>query len=140
MGAVAPERDAAVLEVGGGASARASGVTLRQGDIGALDLGRSMDFWHDRAVFHFLTAEEDRAAYLGTLRRTLRTGGHVLLATFALDGPEKCSGLPVARYSPQTLGETLGEGYRLVRSLARTHVTPARKDQRFTYAVFRREG
>ncbi len=119
---------------------RASGVSFRQGDVCALDLDRSMDVWHDRAVFHFLTAKEDRAAYLRTLSKTLRPGGHVLFATFALDGPEKCSGLPVARYSPETLSETLGESYRLVRSLARTHVTPTRKDQRFTYAVFQREG
>jgi len=94
--------------------------------------------WHDRAVFHFLTAKADRAAYLGTLGATLRPGGHVVLATFALDGPEACSGLPVQRYSAETLGETLGPGYQPVRSLDRTHVTPAQKTQRFTYAVFQR--
>ena len=118
---------------------RASGVTFHQGDARTLELDRPVDLWHDRAVFHFLTAEEDRAHYLETLWKTLRPGGHVVLATFALDGPEKCSGLPVQRYSPQTLGQTLGDGYRLVRSLDRTHVTPAKKEQRFTYAVFRRE-
>ena len=118
---------------------RASGVSFHQGDVRTLKLDRPVDLWHDRAVFHFLTAEEDRAHYLETLRKTLRPGGHVVLATFGLDGPEKCSGLPVQRYSPQTLGQTLGDGYRLVRSLDRTHVTPAKKEQRFTYAVFCRE-
>ena len=118
---------------------RASRVSFHQGDARALKLDRPVDVWHDRAVFHFLTAEEDRSRYLETLRATLRPGGHVVLATFALDGPEKCSGLPVQRYSPQTLGQALGDGYRLVRSLDRTHVTPAKKEQRFTYAVFRRD-
>lgn len=118
---------------------RASGVSFRQGDVRALELGRPVDVWHDRAVFHFLTTEEDRASYHETLARTLRPGGHVVLATFALDGPEKCSGLPVQRYSPETLGQTLGDGYHLVRSLDHAHVTPAQKEQRFTYAAFRRE-
>ncbi len=118
---------------------RASRVSFRQGDVRALNLGRRVDLWHDRAVFHFLTTEMDRSAYLDTLRRTLRPGGHVVLATFALDGPERCSGLPVQRYSAETLGQTLGDGHRLVRSLERTHVTPAQKEQRFTYAAFRRE-
>lgn len=117
---------------------RAAGVSFRQGDARALELDRTVALWHDRAVFHFLTAEEDRAAYLNALDATLRPGGHVVLATFALDGPEKCSGLPVQRYSPETLGETLGPGYQLVRSLDHTHVTPTQKEQRFTYAVFQR--
>lgn len=119
--------------------ARASEVSLRQADVRALRLGQPVDLWHDRAVFHFLTVEDDRVAYLESLQQTLRPGGHVVLATFALDGPEKCSGLPVQRYSAETLGQTLGGGYRLVRSLARVHVTPATKEQRFTYGVFRRE-
>jgi len=118
---------------------RAAGLALQQGDVRALRLERLVDVWHDRAVFHFLTAEEDRVAYLETLAATLRIGGHAVLATFAFDGPDLCSALPVQRYSPDTLAETLGAGYRLVRSLQRTHVTPKQKDQRFTYAVFRRE-
>jgi len=119
--------------------ARALGVRFHQGDARTLELDRAVDLWHDRAVFHFLTAAEDRTAYLETLGKTLRPGGHVVLATFALDGPDKCSGLPVQRYSPETLGQTLGDDYRLVRSLDHTHVTPAKKEQRFTYAVFQRK-
>jgi SAM-dependent methyltransferase len=118
---------------------RASEVGLRQGDARTLRLTHPVDLWHDRAVFHFLTAEKDRVAYLESLRQALRPGGHVVLATFALDGPERCSGLPVQRYSPETLGQALGGDYRLVRSLERVHVTPARKEQRFTFAAFRRE-
>jgi SAM-dependent methyltransferase len=118
---------------------RASAVTFRQGDARVLTLDRAVDLWHDRAVFHFLTAAEDRSAYLESLRQALRPRGHVVFATFALDGPEKCSGLPVQRYSAETLGRTLGDDYRLVRSLDRTHVTPTKKEQRFTYAAFQRE-
>jgi SAM-dependent methyltransferase len=129
----------ALARVKGRLGERGSGVRFVQGDARRLELDRVVDLWHDRAVFHFLTAEEDRAAYLDTVGRTLRPGGHVVLATFALDGPEKCSGLPVQRYSSETLGQTLGDGYRLVRSLDRTHVTPTKKEQRFTYAVFQRE-
>jgi SAM-dependent methyltransferase len=117
---------------------RASGVAFRQGDARGLKLDRPVDLWHDRAVFHFLTAEEDRVAYLESLRQALRPGGHAVFATFALDGPEKCSGLPVRRYSAETLARTLGDDYQLVRSRDRTHVTPTNKEQRFTYAVFQR--
>jgi SAM-dependent methyltransferase len=130
--------EGALAKVKGRLGERASGVRFVQGDARHLTLDRPVDLWHDRAVFHFLTEDEDRAAYLDTVGRTLRPGGHAVLATFALDGPEKCSGLPVQRYSPQTLGETLGEGYRLVRSLDHTHVTPTKKEQRFTYAAFQR--
>jgi ubiquinone/menaquinone biosynthesis C-methylase UbiE len=131
--------EGALAKVKGRLGERASGVRFVQGDARHLQLDGRIDLWHDRAVFHFLTAAEDRAAYLDTVGRTLRPGGHVVLATFALDGPETCSGLSVQRYSPRTLGEALGEGYRLVRSLERTHVTPTKKEQRFTYAVFRWE-
>lgn len=117
---------------------RASRVAFRQGDARSLRLERPVDLWHDRAVFHFLTDEGDRFHYLESLGQALRPGGHAVFATFALDGPEKCSGLPVQRYSAETLGQTLGDGYRLVQSLDRTHVTPTKKEQRFTYAVFQR--
>ncbi len=130
--------DGALAKVRERLGPRASGVRFHHGDARTLELDRPVDLWHDRAVFHFLTAEEDRSAYLETLERTVRPGGHVVLATFALDGPDKCSGLPVQRYSAETLGRTLGDGYRLVRSLDRTHLTPTKKEQRFTYAVFQR--
>src|SRR5437870_4768946 len=69
---------------------------------------RAYDIWHDRAAFHFLTDADDRAAYIARLKRGLKIGGHAVIATFALDGPEKCSGLPVARYDSASLGRTLG--------------------------------
>ena len=98
----------------------------------------SVDLWHDRAVFHFLTTPEDKRAYVENMTQALRAGGHAVIATFALEGPPKCSGLEVSRYSPATLAETLGGGFELLRSAARTHTTPAGREQRFTYTLFRK--
>jgi len=98
----------------------------------------SVDLWHDRAVFHFLTTADDKRAYVENMGQALRAGGHAVIATFALDGPPKCSGLEVARYSPSTLAQALGGGFELLRSAERTHTTPAGRDQRFTYTLFRK--
>jgi SAM-dependent methyltransferase len=95
------------------------------------------DVWHDRAAFHFLTDEADRAAYVARLRRALRIGGHAIIATFALDGPERCSGLAVVRYSPDSLRQTLGSDFSLVASRAHTHATPWGSTQSFQFSAFR---
>jgi SAM-dependent methyltransferase len=97
-----------------------------------------VDIWHDRAVFHFLTTPDARARYVEHLVATLKPGGSAVVATFALDGPEKCSGLPVARYSPETLAETLGSQLTLVESIAWRHATPFGTAQSFQYSIFRR--
>lgn len=94
--------------------------------------------WHDRAVFHFLTEAEDRAAYVAQLERCVRVGGHVLIATFAEDGPTKCSGLPVVRYSPEMLRAELGEDFHLVETERELHPTPMGTSQSFLYCVFRK--
>jgi SAM-dependent methyltransferase len=96
------------------------------------------DVWHDRAVFHFLTEPAARAAYVDLLVKTVPVGGHAIIATFALDGPEKCSGLPVCRYDGAALASELGERLALLRSLPETHLTPWGKPQSFQYGVFRR--
>ena len=98
----------------------------------------SVDVWHDRAVFHFLTNPADQRAYVDNMAGALRPGGHAVIATFALDGPSKCSGLDVARYSAATLARTLGDGFELLRSTQRTHITPAAREQQFTYTLFRK--
>ena len=98
---------------------------------------RSYDIWHDRAAFHFLTEDRDRAAYVATLRRSLRNDGHVIIGTFALDGPEKCSGLPVARHDAATLGKELGVGFALVDTRREEHTTPWGSTQRFQFSTFR---
>jgi ubiquinone/menaquinone biosynthesis C-methylase UbiE len=98
----------------------------------------SVDLWHDRAVFHFLTTPTDRRAYVEQMSRALRAGGHAVIATFALEGPAQCSGLAVSRYSAATLAYELGPGFELLDSTERTHVTPSNREQRFTYTLFRK--
>ena len=85
---------------------------------------KPMDIWHDRAVFHFLIDPGDREQYVRHLREVLKQNGTAIIATFAIDGPSMCSGLPVARYSPETLAAELGEGFRLVESVPHLHRTP----------------
>jgi SAM-dependent methyltransferase len=99
---------------------------------------QSYDLWHDRAAFHFLTDAADRTAYVECLRETLRPGGHAIIATFALDGPERCSGLPVVRYDAAGLGNVLGSAFSLVETRRHDHQTPMESTQRFQFSVFRR--
>ncbi|QNI31481.1 class I SAM-dependent methyltransferase [Alloacidobacterium dinghuense] len=94
------------------------------------------DIWHDRAVFHFLTSEADRAAYIRQAIHALKPGGHVILATFALSGPARCSGLEVVRYSSQSLAQQLGESFRLIESTEELHETPTGAVQPFVYSRF----
>lgn len=90
--------------------------------------------WHDRAAFHFLIEEEDRARYRDVLSSALAPGGQAIIATFALDGPERCSGLPVRRYSAESIARELGDGFRLVESASDDHLTPSGATQRFVFA------
>lgn len=94
--------------------------------------------WHDRAVFHFLVDEADRHGYLRALDRGLTPGGFAVFATFALSGPERCSGLPVRRYSAATLQATLGAGHELIKTTPETHTTPAGNRQDFLWCLFRK--
>jgi len=96
--------------------------------------------WHDRAVFHFLTWPEDRARYLAQARRSVREGGFVILATFAPDGPDKCSGLPVCRYDADALAAEFADGFTRIADSLETHHTPFATEQNFTYLVLRRVG
>jgi SAM-dependent methyltransferase len=95
-----------------------------------------VDIWHDRAVFHFLTNPVDREAYRRHLRTSVRPGGAVIVATFAPDGPARCSGLPVVRYSPESLAQELGSPLRLVQCLSDRHLTPSGAEQAFQYSRF----
>jgi ubiquinone/menaquinone biosynthesis C-methylase UbiE len=99
---------------------------------------RSYEIWHDRAAFHFLTQAVQRAAYLDRLHAALKPGGHAIIATFAPDGPERCSGLPVMRYDPAGLAEMLGPAFRLVDSRRHTHTTPWGSTQAFQFSLLRR--
>jgi SAM-dependent methyltransferase len=96
------------------------------------------DVWHDRAVFHFLTDEADRRAYAAAMAAALPPGGHAIIGTFALDGPERCSGLPVRRYEPKTLAAEFAAAFVLESEQAEEHVTPGGKVQKFQFSVLRR--
>jgi SAM-dependent methyltransferase len=107
-------------------------------DVTGWEPFQAYDVWHDRAAFHFLTEPEDRAAYVRRVLQAVRPGDHVIIGTFAVDGPERCSGLPVVRYSAASLGQTLGPSFELVESRMHTHHTPGGMVQRFHFSRFRR--
>lgn len=112
-----------------------------EGDITRADLPvHRFDVWHDRAVFHFLTDPADRHAYVEQVMRTVRPGGHVIVATFAQDGPEKCSGLPVMRYRPEELHAEFGDAFLLVGHEGEAHPTPVGRVQQFVYCYCRKMG
>jgi ubiquinone/menaquinone biosynthesis C-methylase UbiE len=96
--------------------------------------------WHDRAVFHFLTGAADRERYVGQARRAVRSGGHVIVASFGPDGPERCSGLEVVRYTPDAMHAEFGADFRLLDSLREEHETPWGSTQAFVYCLCRVEG
>ncbi|MBR1125396.1 methyltransferase domain-containing protein [Bradyrhizobium lablabi] len=96
------------------------------------------DLWHDRAAFHFLTEPADQIAYAERVKRAVNAGGHVIIGTFAPDGPEKCSGLPVVRHDAASLSGVLGPDFELVDTRRHDHVTPWGSVQRFQFSTFRR--
>lgn len=161
-----PDRDAAIIDIGGGEATlvddllargyrqlsvldispaaidvakqrlgnRATQVTWLAADVLQASLPQQhFDLWHDRALFHFLTTAEQRAAYVHQLIRTLKPGGHVVIATFGPQGPERCSGLEVVRYDAASLQLALGSRFELINSLPELHHTPFGTTQSFTY-------
>jgi SAM-dependent methyltransferase len=166
--AVGVPRDAAVIDVGGGASALvdhlltrgcvdlsvldisaaalaisrgrlgdAEKVQLLHADIVSWQPVRRYDLWHDRAVFHFLVEAADQQRYLNVLRSAVRPGGYAIIATFAPDGPERCSGLPVARYGADDLGLLLDDAFEIVEVRGEQHITPTGIRQSFTWVAAR---
>ncbi len=105
-------------------------------DVTTWQSSEQYDLWHDRAAFHFLTDEEDRKAYVSRLTSTLHDGGQVIIGTFALNGPERCSGLPVQRYDAATLAAVLGPRFRLLASDDEEHRTPWGSSQMFQFNRF----
>jgi SAM-dependent methyltransferase len=98
---------------------------------------RAFDFWHDRAVFHFLRDPQARADYVDTVRRSVKPGGHIVVATFGPHGPEKCSGLDVLRFTPETLHAEFGGDFAKVGSTTEMHTTPWGSEQEFVYCYCR---
>ena len=112
-------------------------VTWIDGDVRTAELPEvAFDVWHDRAVFHFLTEEADRQLYVAQARRAVRPGGHLIVATFADDGPTRCSGLPVTRYSAGELSEEFGDAFQLIDTVRELHVTPSGAQQSFIYCLW----
>ena len=132
---------AALLEAKSRLGDTAATVNWIEGDILDIELPHAAyDVWHDRAVFHFLTDPADRRRYVAQVLRSVRPGGHVLVATFDVDGPERCSGLQVARYSPEELHAQFGRPFRLLRSVHENHTTPTGATQKFVYCLCSVEG
>ena len=96
------------------------------------------DLWHDRAAYHFLTDVDDQQHYWDLVRAHLKPGGTLIIATFAEDGPEMCSGLPIQRYSPEELIAAMGEGFEVLDTSRHTHVTPSGTEQKFVWLVAKR--
>jgi SAM-dependent methyltransferase len=117
---------------------QASRVHFVHHDVLTWEPDRHYDVLHDRAVFHFVTNADERAQYVALAARALRSGGALVIATFANDGPTHCSGLPVSRYSPEDLAGTFSEGFSLVADEREDHITPTGVVQPFTWAVLRR--
>jgi SAM-dependent methyltransferase len=119
--------------------ARASTVKWIAADITRADfLPFEYDVWHDRAVFHFLASAEDRDSYVSAVLKAVKRGGHVIVATFAEDGPDHCSGLPVMRYSADALHSEFGASFELVAHEKEAHETPRGVIQQFVYCYCRK--
>jgi SAM-dependent methyltransferase len=167
---VAPDLDAQIIDVGGGASTlvdgllsagyrsvtvldlagaalaiarqrlgdRAPDVTWVQSDVLTAPLPvANYAVWHDRAVFHFLTDPYDRARYVDRVRESVQPGGYVIVASFAPEGPTRCSGFEVVRYSPTAMHAQFGDGFRLLDSVREDHHTPSGLTQAFLYCLCR---
>ena len=120
---------------------RADQVDWKVGDVTTVDLpAAGYDIWHDRAVVHFLTREEDRRRYVEQVWKAVRPGGFVIVATFGPNGPLQCSDLDVCRYAPEGLHGEFGAGYELISHRTEQHATPAGKTQEFVYCFCRRAG
>jgi ubiquinone/menaquinone biosynthesis C-methylase UbiE len=118
---------------------RAKRVEWIKADVTEIEDVGTFDVWHDRAVFHFLTDAADRRKYADLARQTVPKGGHLVIASFAQDGPKRCSGLDVCRYDAGSMTAELGEEFSLTREARETHMTPWNTTQAFFYGVFRRQ-
>ncbi len=141
----------AVMDLSGAALAasrqrlgdRSSEVTWVEADVTRWKPDQTYALWHDRAVFHFLTEAVDRAAYAQAMTGALNAGGFAIIATFADDGPEKCSGLPVIRYTPERLARELDrllpDVFEMIEAKRHMHITPKGNRQSFQYSVFKKK-
>lgn len=134
----------AVLDISGNAlsfarqrlAGVAEGVEWYEADVTDFTPPHPFSLWHDRAVFHFLTDKTDRERYVEALNLALRPRGHLIIAAFAVGGPEKCSGLETVQYDATNMKRELGSGFELAEAVDELHITPAGSEQQFTYYRF----
>jgi 2-polyprenyl-3-methyl-5-hydroxy-6-metoxy-1,4-benzoquinol methylase len=120
-------------------SNRGNGISWIEADITQVSLTRFYyDLWHDRAVFHFLTRPEDRRAYVTAVEQSIKPGGHMIIATFSLAAPPRCSGLDVIRYSAESLYDEFRKSFLLIRSFKQEHITPSHVKQQYIYCYFKK--
>ncbi len=105
-------------------------------DITKFDVFQKFSLWHDRALFHFLTDTSDREIYVKALKNAIRPEGYLIIATFAIGGPEKCSGLEIVQYDSEKMIAELGDNFKLVEERKEVHITPYNKEQKFIYFLF----
>jgi ubiquinone/menaquinone biosynthesis C-methylase UbiE len=118
---------------------QANVVTWLDADITQIELPYQFyDVWHDRAVFHFLTRASDRQKYVESVMHSVKAGGHVIVATFDIDGPSRCSGLEIVRYNSDSLHNEFGDKFNLVHSTSESHETPFGTEQKFIYCYCRK--
>lgn len=117
---------------------RAEQIVWIDADVTSLDDIGQFEIWHDRAVFHFLTEAHQRRQYVELAEHTVPRGGHLIVGTFALDGPPQCSNLDVCRYDATRLNAELSGAFELVHQRTHTHTTPWGKPQPFFFGVYRR--
>jgi 2-polyprenyl-3-methyl-5-hydroxy-6-metoxy-1,4-benzoquinol methylase len=117
---------------------KAANVRWEVADVTKWDPTQAYELWHDRAAFHFLTSPADQSAYVDRLKKAVASGGYVIIGTFALDGPERCSGLPIVRHDAASLSEILGTDFKLIDARRHDHATPWGALQRFQFSTFRR--
>lgn len=129
---------AALAKARAGLGARSAQVQWIAADVTSWEPPQRYEVWHDRAALHFLTEAKDRAAYAACVLRAVVPGGYVIIATFAPDGPQRCSGLPVVRHDAASLGQMLGPSFALIEERHHAHHTPAGAIQRFQFSRFRR--
>jgi trans-aconitate methyltransferase len=134
--AVLDVSDVALAQARSRLGPRADEVEWFEADVTTFNPPHRFGLWHDRATFHFLTAADDRRRYVAALRRTLSPGGTVIMATSAMEGPKKCSGLDIARYSEESMGAELGAEFSLCEVRPQTHITPWHSEQQFVYFRF----
>ena len=116
---------------------KASTVHWYEEDVTAFKPPHRFTLWHDRAVFHFLTGKLDRGRYVDVLKQALEPRGHIIVMTFAIGGPSRCSGLDIVQYDAEKIAAELGPGFELIKDGHKVHLTPAGNEQRFAYFYFR---